>query len=91
MNHIKVSKGPKKLTKSPDSCGISMFISEDLAVTMSALIESLLRYTIHPSVLSIDTVGTFPKTCKKYPNDYKQNSVLSCQNNYYLYNTEEFT
>ena len=61
---FKVSKGPKKLTKSPDSCGISMFISEDLAVTMSALIESLLRYTIHPSVLSIDTVGTFPKTCK---------------------------
>jgi len=41
-----------------------MFISEDLAVTSCVDNESLLRYTIEPSVLSMDIVGTFTITCQ---------------------------
>ena len=46
------------LTKSPSTFpGMHTFISEDLAETMTALSESLLRNTWQPSVLSMDTVG----------------------------------
>lgn len=38
------------------------FISEDFELTISTSIESLLRYIWHPSVLSIDIVGTLPST-----------------------------
>lgn len=51
-----------KLTKSPAVVvdGTHMFISEDLAVTISAFSEALLRYTWQPSVLSMETVGHAP-------------------------------
>ena len=52
------------LTKSPSALGMQMFISEDLAVIMSAVIDSLLKNTWHPSVLSMETVGHLPITCK---------------------------
>jgi len=41
-----------------------MFISEDLAVMMSADIDCLLRYTWHPSVLSMEIVGHLPIICE---------------------------
>lgn len=51
------------LTKSPASpFGMQIFISEDLAVMISAVTESLLRNTWQPSVLSMDTVGHLPVT-----------------------------
>ena len=43
---------------------MSTFISEDLAEMISVAIESLLRYIWQPSVLSIDMVGTLPRTCR---------------------------
>ena len=46
------------LTNSPDWSGTRMFISEDFAETISALREFLLKYNMHPSVLSMLTVGT---------------------------------
>ena len=52
------------LTKSPSALGMQMFISEDLAVIISAVIDSLLKNTWHPSVLSMETVGHLPITCK---------------------------
>ena len=42
--------------------GIITFISEDLAVIISVLSESLLKNIWHPSVLSMEIVGTLPKT-----------------------------
>lgn len=50
------------LTYSSSPCGTRMFISELLALTMSQLRESLLRYTWQPSVLLMEMVGTLPST-----------------------------
>lgn len=52
------------LTYSSSPCGTRMFISELLALTMSQLRESLLRYTWQPSVLLMEMVGTLPSTCR---------------------------
>ena len=41
------------------------FISEDLALMISQVMDFLLRKTWQPSVLSIDTVGHFPLTCER--------------------------
>lgn len=49
-------------TYSSSPCGTRMFISELLALTMSQLRESLLRYTWQPSVLLMEMVGTLPST-----------------------------
>ncbi len=40
-----------------------MFISDDLAVTICESRQSLLRYTMMPSTLSIEMVGTVPVIC----------------------------
>lgn len=52
----------RKLTNSPLALGISTFISDDLELTISTARESLERYIWQPSVLSIEMVGTLPKT-----------------------------
>lgn len=58
-----VSTCPLSLTLTySSSCGIRMFISELLALTMSQLRESLLRQTWQPSVLLMEMVGTLPNT-----------------------------
>ena len=49
-------------TKSP-SLGIMIFISLDLAETISTPKELELKYTWHPSVFSMLTVGTLSITC----------------------------
>lgn len=57
-----VIKVKLKLTNSPLLSGTKMFISDDLAVTICAATDCWLRYTMQPSVLSIETVGTLPRT-----------------------------
>ena len=52
----------KKILTKSSSVGIITFISEDLAVIISVLSESLLKNIWHPSVLSMEIVGTLPKT-----------------------------
>ena len=54
------------------SLGSIMFISEDLAVTISVEPIPLGKNTWQPSVLSIDTVGTFSLTCRNTNKTYKQ-------------------
>ena len=55
----------------PPSLGSIMFISEDLAVTISVEPIPLGKNTWQPSVLSIETVGTFSLTCRNTNKTYK--------------------
>jgi len=64
------------LTNWPLASGIRTFISEDFAETISVLSESLLRYIMHPSVLSTLIVGTLPSTCRGQQRTYGDHTLI---------------
>lgn len=60
---VRNCSGMGNSANSPSGLGTITFISEDLAVTISVLRDSLLRNTWHPSVFSMEMVGMHPMTC----------------------------